>query len=238
MTVCPICDEWCDYTKLFQSCLYAKITYIFDNYATVIFASLTSIWATLFLEGWKRYHAELAYKWNVFDFEAEDEVLRPEYQFRRKHLRLNPVTQNNEPYIPVGEKLVRFTFSGVSVLFFVCLVLVLIFGMVIYRLIVLALIYQGWYDKGDEYVHNFKMSAVIFTSTTAACINLVCILIMNQIYNRLAYKLTELECPTTSRKFDDSYTFKVFMFQFMNFYASLAYIAFLKGRFSSKFAFL
>lgn len=34
-----------------------------------------SVWATLFLEGWKRYHAQLAYKWNVFDFEAEEVVL-------------------------------------------------------------------------------------------------------------------------------------------------------------------
>lgn len=30
-----------------------------------------SLWATLFLEGWKRYHAEIAYKWNVLDFEVE-----------------------------------------------------------------------------------------------------------------------------------------------------------------------
>lgn len=71
-------------------------------------------------QGWKRYHAELAYKWNVFDFEAEDEVLRPEFQFRtRKNLKLNPVTQNNEPHIPTVEKGLRFVCSGMSVLFFV-----------------------------------------------------------------------------------------------------------------------
>lgn len=44
---------------------------MFDNWATIFFAGLMSIWATLFLEGWKRYHAEIAYKWNVFDLESE-----------------------------------------------------------------------------------------------------------------------------------------------------------------------
>ena len=33
-----------------------------------------SIWSTLFLECWKRYHAELAYKWNVFGMEVAEEV--------------------------------------------------------------------------------------------------------------------------------------------------------------------
>lgn len=31
-----------------------------------------SIIATLFLEGWKRYHAELAWKWGLLDFEIDE----------------------------------------------------------------------------------------------------------------------------------------------------------------------
>lgn len=93
-----------------------------DSYVTKIlhFLKLLLLVNLSFFQGWKRYHAELAYKWNVFDFEADDEVLRPEFQFRRrKHLRLNPVTQDDEPYVPLMEKAMRFAFSGVSVLFFV-----------------------------------------------------------------------------------------------------------------------
>ena len=34
-----------------------------------------SIWTTLFLEGWKRYHAKLAYKWNTLTvFQATEQV--------------------------------------------------------------------------------------------------------------------------------------------------------------------
>lgn len=51
-----------------------QLSYVFDNTSTVIFAAMMSIFATLFLEGWKRYHAEVAWKWGLLDFEV-DEVL-------------------------------------------------------------------------------------------------------------------------------------------------------------------
>jgi anoctamin-7 len=35
----------------------------------------------------------------------------------------------------------------------------------------------------------------------------------------------------TQTQFDDNLTFKVFIFQFVNFYSSIFYIAFFKGRF-------
>lgn len=48
----------------------------------------------------------------------------------------------------------------------------------------------------------------------------------------LAYKLTDWECPRTQTEFENSYTVKVFLFQFINFYSSLFYIAFIKGSIS------
>ena len=50
-----------------------------------------------------------------------------------------------------------------------------------------------------------------------------------QIYYELALCLTRWECPRTQSDFDNSFTFKVFLFQFVNYYASLFYIAFFKG---------
>lgn len=40
-----------------------------------------------------------------------------------------------------------------------------------------------------------------------------------------------MENPRTHNEYEDSYTFKIFFFEFMNFYSSLIYIAFFKGRF-------
>jgi len=34
----------------------------------------------------------------------------------------------------------------------------------------------------------------------------------------------------TQSEFDDQYTFKVFIFQFVNFYSSIIYIGFFKGK--------
>lgn len=45
--MCPLCDKNCGYWKLNETCLYAKITYLFSNNFTVIFAFLMSVWGKL-----------------------------------------------------------------------------------------------------------------------------------------------------------------------------------------------
>ncbi|KAL3080570.1 hypothetical protein niasHS_013764 [Heterodera schachtii] len=225
--ICPICDT-CDYVPVNATCLYTRITYVIDNWSTILFAAIMSIWITLFLEGWKRYHAELAYKWNVLGFEPEEEMMRPEFQFRRKRMsKLNPVTKQEEPYIPFMEKACRLCGSAVTVLFFIFLVIALLFGIIVYRVIVLRVFYASTFLQNQH-----RTLAIWVTSGTAAMINLIFILIMNFFYSKLALKLTEWECPRTQSEFDNSYTFKVFLFQFVNFYSSLFYIAFIKGKFT------
>jgi anoctamin-1 len=52
-----------------------------------------------------------------------------------------------------------------------------------------------------------------------------------QLYEWLAEKLTEMELLRTQTEFDDSLTLKIYLFQFVNYYTSIFYIAFLKGKF-------
>lgn len=47
----------------------------------VVFALFNVVWATLFLERWKRRGAELAYKWGTLDTPAES-LEEPRPQFR------------------------------------------------------------------------------------------------------------------------------------------------------------
>ncbi|GFY69158.1 anoctamin-7 [Trichonephila inaurata madagascariensis] len=54
---------------------------------------------------------------------------------------------------------------------------------------------------------------------------------LGRVYEKLAFKLTQWEMHRTQTDFDDNLTFKVFIFQFINFYSSIFYIAFFKGRF-------
>ena len=55
--------------------------------------------------------------------------------------------------------------------------------------------------------------------------------ISGYIFQIMSRKLTDMEHPRTQNDYENSYTFKMFLFQFMNYYSSLIYTAFFKGRF-------
>ncbi|KAJ8932618.1 hypothetical protein NQ314_014548 [Rhamnusium bicolor] len=168
ITLCPLCDKACKYQKLIDSCKFARLTYLFDNPATVFFAIFMSLWATVFLELWRRKQSVIQWEWDLHGTE-QDEEPRPEFETSVKTYRTNPVTRDKEPYLPTGSKVLRLAVTG---------------------------------------------SAVFF-----------------MFYHKLAINLTNLESPRTQTEYEDSYTFKIFLFEFMNFYSSLIYIAFFKGRF-------
>lgn len=42
--MCPFCDYFCGLWNLGDTCLYARITYLFDNASTVFFAIFMSLW--------------------------------------------------------------------------------------------------------------------------------------------------------------------------------------------------
>uniref|UniRef100_A0A4X2L7R0 Anoctamin n=1 Tax=Vombatus ursinus TaxID=29139 RepID=A0A4X2L7R0_VOMUR len=60
-------------------------------------------------------------------------------------------------------------------------------------------------------------------------LNLVLILLMGKVYTSLAEQLTKWEMHRTQTLHEDAFTFKVFIFQFVNFYSSPFYVAFFKG---------
>lgn len=55
-----------------------------------------------------------------------------------------------------------------------------------------------------------------------------------QFYYRVALWLTERELPRTQTEFDDSVTLKLYLLQFVNYYSSIFYIAFVKGHFAGR----
>lgn len=67
---------------------------------------------------------------------------------------------------------------------------------------------------------------------TSALLNLLFIFILNVIYEKVANCLTEFEFHRTQTEYDNSLMLKTYMFQFVNYYSSLFYIAFIKGKFT------
>ncbi|XP_011870955.1 PREDICTED: anoctamin-4 [Vollenhovia emeryi] len=223
ITLCPLCDKACTYQILGDSCIFSKLTYLFDNPATVFFAIFMSFWATTFLELWKRRQAVLVWEWDLQNAQYDEEP-RPEFETSVKTFRINPVTKEKEPYLPAWSKALRGLATGSMVFFMICVVLGAVLGTIVYRISLVAVFYGG----GGGFL---KRHAKIFTSMTAALINLIIIMILTRIYHRLARWMVNMENPRTQTEYEASYTFKIFLFEFVNFYSSLIYIAFFKGRF-------
>uniref|UniRef100_A0A8P4GNV9 Anoctamin n=1 Tax=Dicentrarchus labrax TaxID=13489 RepID=A0A8P4GNV9_DICLA len=68
------------------------------------------------------------------------------------------------------------------------------------------------------------------TSVTASLISFVVIMILNVLYERVAIWITDFELPRTKTDYENSLTLKMFLFQFVNYYSSCFYIAFVKGK--------
>ncbi|CAF4888233.1 unnamed protein product [Pieris macdunnoughi] len=223
ITLCPLCDKACQYQSLSDSCLFAQLSYLFDNPATVFFAIFMSFWATTFLELWKRKQSVLRWEWDLGGVD-QDEDIRPEFETSVKTFRTNPVTREKEPFLAPWQKTMRYVATSSAVLFMITVVMGAVLGTIIYRISMVSVIYGG---SG----FFLKKHAKIFTAMTAALINLSIIMILTRIYAKIAVYLTNIENPRTHTEYEDSYTFKIFFFEFINFYSSLIYIAFFKGRF-------
>ncbi|XP_057310840.1 anoctamin-4-like isoform X2 [Hydractinia symbiolongicarpus] len=223
--MCPLCDKLCSYYLLqTQGCMYSKITHFFDNEATLFFAVFMSLWATIFLEFWKRKQVTLAYDWHTMDFEEEEERPRPEYLASVTRLKENPVTLKMEPYMPTGQRMTRLFGAFGVVVFFIILVLAAITGVIVFR----AAFYAFLIGQRNQLI---RQRSKIVNSACAACINLVAINLLKFIYQRIAVKITDWENPRTKTDYEDSFTVKMFWFQFVNTYSSIFYVAFFKGEY-------
>lgn len=73
--------------------------------------------------------------------------------------------------------------------------------------------------------------SLVLIPFTAAILNLIIITLLNHCYEHLARYLTDIEYRRTQSEYDDSLSLKIYLFQFVNYYSAIIYIAFLKGNF-------
>ncbi|XP_056210907.1 anoctamin-3 isoform X2 [Falco biarmicus] len=226
--MCPMCERNCTLQKLNESCIYAKVTHLFDNGGTVFFAIFMAIWATVFLEFWKRRRAVLTYDWDLIDWEDEEEELRPQFEAKYSQVeRVNPITGKPEPFQPFPDKLSRLMVSVSGIFFMISLVLTAVFAVVVYRLVAMEQFASfKWY-----FIKKYWQFA---TSGTGVCINFMIIMSLNVVYEKVAYLLTDLEHPRTESEWENSFALKMFLFQFVNLNSSIFYIAFFLGRFAGR----
>uniref|UniRef100_A0A673FSV3 Anoctamin n=1 Tax=Sinocyclocheilus rhinocerous TaxID=307959 RepID=A0A673FSV3_9TELE len=117
--------------------IFAESDQTSQDICCVVFALFNVVWATLFLERWKRREAELAYKWGTLDTPGESlEEARPQF---RGIKRRSPVTGCEEFFYPPWKRrmfrwLVSFPIC-ILCLCFVCLAISKLAFLVISQLV-------------------------------------------------------------------------------------------------------
>jgi hypothetical protein len=229
-----------------------------------LFCLFASIWASLFVEYWSRKSAALAHRWEMAEFEARETELQSyveaeerqtgeaaygffeagggwvdmqDYVDKLKDKRLLKFVPKSHQDAPgvfpdwccclCGERgrrlnqiVSHFLRSFVSLAVINTMIAIVI--AVVISLIVLRIV----------------MGSGTYGGIAAAVIQSVAIIVLDAVYLKLAIWMTDFENKRTPTLYEDSMIVKIFLFQFVNAYFSLFYIAFVKSRFNTVFGFV
>lgn len=172
------------------------------------FSIMLAISSSLMEVLWMRKEKEVVWRWGMIDLE-EVETQRPQFE---GEFSKDDVTGRlkKKPVSVIKQKAKRSVAITVSLLF-VSGVLTLILSLITYK-------------KNNP---NDSLGIAQFTALINACQ----IKVMNFIYTRVAKMMNNWENYETEQQYNDALTIKLYLFQFINSYTSLFYIAFAKRHF-------
>ncbi|KFB41005.1 hypothetical protein ZHAS_00008620 [Anopheles sinensis] len=154
----------------------------------VIFSLFNVAWASLYLEAWRRYSVELAFRWGTLS--TPPELLEPPRPLYKGPLEESSVTGRLEPReAPAWQRR--------------------------------AFRYLDWWDAKLPEQGVFSCLSVIPKVLLAGAITL-----MDEAYYKLAVWLNDKENYRLQSKYENHLIAKVALFQFVNSFLSLFYIAF------------
>ena len=173
--------------------------------AILVFSLLLSISSTVHDQLWLRRQSELSWKWGVHKL-SEVEQQRPAY---KGEYGKDPITGQRKKISKRVrcEQFKRFIGTIVSILF-VAAVLVMVGGIFYYKS---GLDPNGWGNRMCALLNAFQIK------------------IMNFIYQKVAVALNNWENYEFDSQYTDALVWKLYLFQFINSYISLFYIAFFKN---------
>ncbi|XP_050696718.1 anoctamin-10-like, partial [Eriocheir sinensis] len=176
-----------------------------------LFAAFNLVWVTVLLELWKRRCAGLAYSWGTLLHHGHQHATRPGFRGR---MTQHPVTGRYEPYYPewkTRSKIYMVSAPAVGV----CVVAAL-----------WVMVAAFWAEEQlIDWKRRYGSVAGVFThvpSAFYACL----VWLMNFYYRRLANALTDWENHRTHEAHEWHRVSKLVVFEFVNNFSSLFYIAF------------
>eukprot|EP00736_Rhodelphis_marinus_P004909 Rmarinus@m.27980 len=215
-----------------------------DNPVSMAFAAGIAVWATVFIELWKRRQAELGHLWGAQMMKPPQRVnfggqqrlgfyeeslfvpLRePDVQKRAEVLGLEmkdvDMAAMHVPYYRERDRRKRLLASAQ---FFCFSLLVVISGSI-------SVLY---YKTVVQSAHGHTAGGLV--GVAAASMNSAFIVVTDAIWDVVARKMTEWENYRTEEEFTNALLVKKMMFQFVSHYITLFYIAYVKT-FSERFGF-
>lgn len=192
-----------------------------DHPVIPIYCLILMLWTTLFFESWKREQNKLAFMWDVTDFE-EEERTRPKYRGKVKSgvwkdgyfvsaTEIEYLDDDEQARVDLSKRFLRYFLSVPVVVSFIVSTMV---GTVS------ILAYRAYFARPDQFGKLGQIGGGL--------VNAVFINVMNLVYKKVAIFLTSFENYRTETEYEDALILKVFLFQFVNSYISLFYIAFFK----------
>ncbi|XP_053620466.1 anoctamin-8-like isoform X2 [Plodia interpunctella] len=173
--------------------------------AYVIFSLFNVLWACVYLETWKRYSNVLAYKWGTLD--QRDELLIEPRPLFQGEMGTSVVTGRPEPqYAAWRRRAWRHAVSAPAAL--CCLALCAAATLLLLRA-------QDWWE-----------TRIVYLSWIPRAILAIIIAVEEEVYARIARWLNDKENYRLETKYENHLIVKIALFQFVNSFMSLFYIAF------------
>ncbi|XP_071053046.1 anoctamin-10 isoform X1 [Onthophagus taurus] len=172
------------------------------------FCIFNVVWVTVFLEVWKRKSNELAFQWGTIGMTSLD---LPRVNFRGP-MSSDEVTGKLQPQYPRWKTNVKMYCVSLPISFLCTL------GSFVIMLV------SFWIEDGLKNIdsrwaaHTIHIPSIVYTGV---------VYVMNVYYRKLATFLTEWENHRTQSQYDRHRVTKLVLFEFVNNFMSLFYIAFI-----------
>ncbi|XP_060807680.1 anoctamin-8 isoform X2 [Amyelois transitella] len=173
--------------------------------AYVLFSLFNVLWACVYLETWKRYSNVLAYKWGTLD--QRDELLVEPRPLFQGEMGTSVVTGRPEPQYPAWRRRVWRHCVSVPVML-VCLSVCACATFLLLRA-------QEWWE-----------TRIVYMTWIPRAILAIIIAVEEEVYARIARWLNDKENYRLETKYENHLIVKIALFQFVNSFMSLFYIAF------------
>uniref|UniRef100_A0A0X3QE59 Anoctamin n=1 Tax=Schistocephalus solidus TaxID=70667 RepID=A0A0X3QE59_SCHSO len=178
-----------------------------------IVALCTMLWATLFLESWKRTNSSYTYRYGTFDRPSKLlEEPRPQFY---GYWEPSAITGRLERFYPRWCRCMT-----------VCLVTVPVVGVCLLFVGLVALGHMRLQEITDRKAQKWPFLLASLVSYLPMILHAICIFVFNEVYYKIARWLTDRENHRLEEDYSNALVAKLILFQFVNIFYASFYIAF------------